>query len=107
MLRREHLIVMTVMMVFAAVMMVLKTTPPPPSPPPPPPALPPPEALWEAELNRWVVKRVQAGVRPRLGSNVSIEGYQSSEMERTWLSGKIAKGTLCDHARKPAITAKA
>ena len=70
----------------------------------------PKEALTEAELMRWVVKPGQSVpeiVRPPLGSNVSIEGYQSSEMELTWLTGNIAKGTLCDHARKPAITAKA
>ena len=70
----------------------------------------PKEALTEAELNRWVVKSGQSVpeiVRPPLGSNVSIEGYQSSEMELTWLTGVIANGTLCDHARKPAITANA
>ena len=76
------------------------------------PALPalPKEALTEAEIKRWVVKPGQSVpeiVRPPLGSNISIEGYQSSEMELTWLTGDIAKGTLCDHARKPAITAKA
>jgi hypothetical protein len=73
------------------------------------PALPK-EALTEAEIKRWVVKPGQSVpeiVRPPLGSNISIEGYQSSEMELTWLTGDIAKGTLCDHARKPAITAKA
>jgi hypothetical protein len=46
----------------------------------------PKEALTEAELKRWVVKPGQSVpviVRPPLGSNVSIEGYQSSEMELT------------------------
>eukprot|EP00900_Chrysochromulina_parva_P022894 jgi/Chrpa1/5238/Chrysochromulina_OHIO_Genome00015904-RA len=70
----------------------------------------PKEALTAAELNRWVVKPGQSVpeiVRPPLGLNVSIEGYQSSEMELTWLTGNIANGTLCDHARKPEITANA
>ena len=57
------------------------------------PALPK-EALTEAEIKRWVVKPGQSVpeiVRPPLGSNVSIEGYQSSEMELTWLTGNIAR----------------
>ena len=58
----------------------------------------PKEALTEAELMRWVVKPGQSVpeiVRPPLGSNISIEGYQSSEMELTWLTGDIAKEARC------------
>jgi hypothetical protein len=68
----------------------------------------PVEALADAELTRWIVKPGQTV--PKVvtqGAHGTFERYESSDMELTWLTGDIAKGTICEHARKPAIVAAA